>query len=77
MSLAQPTQQREFALPAHPNLTLRIYGVDKARTLSESMAQGFCVVRDQVAVPRAELSPAERLAVQAYLGNNHPEHATL
>jgi hypothetical protein len=70
-------QRREFAVPAHPDLTLRIYGVDKARDLSERMAQGFCVVRDQVAVARAELSPVERSAVQAYLDNHHPEHATL
>lgn len=77
MTYAQHTQQREFAVPAQPALTLRIYGVDKALNLSERMAQGFCVVRNQVAVARAELSPAERSAVQAYLDTNHPEHATL
>lgn len=74
---AQPPRYREAAVPGHPDLVLRVYGVDRARDRSESMAQGFCVLRDGLAVARAELTPAERAAVQAFLVANYPEHSKL
>jgi len=77
MSLIPAVPQREVAVPGNSTLKLRIYGVDKARDLGQVMAQAVCVLRDGTAVPRAELTEAERSAVKAYLETNHPEHATL
>jgi mono/diheme cytochrome c family protein len=77
MSLSQTVLQREFEVQGIPSLKLRIYGVDKARGLEQIMAQAVVILRDDVAVARDTLTPAERAAVRAYLEANHPEHATL
>lgn len=77
MSLTPVVLQREFELPGHPRLKLRIYGLDKARELGEIMAQAVAILRDGVPTAPCDLEAGERAAVKSYLEAKHPEHATL
>lgn len=58
-------------------LTLHVYGLDKAVAYSDRQEQGYFVEKAGQPTARAELTQAERAAVQACLAERFPEHATL
>ncbi len=74
-SYKAPATEVEF--PGHPGLTLKVYGVAKARGFQEEQARGFFVSRDGTAIPRCEQTQAEQAVVLDYLTKNFPEHAQL
>lgn len=69
--------QQEVPVPGHAHLMLRVYGPVKASRLSETLSQGFTVLKHGEPTARRELEPAERASAEQLLKNQFPDHAKL
>lgn len=64
-------------MPGHAHLMLRVYGPVKASSLTETLSQGFTVLRYGEATARRELEPSERASAEQLLKDQFPDHAKL
>ena len=65
------------SIDGHPLLSLKDYGKVVANGLSETMEQGYAVIKNGKFTALAELTAEERLAVQALLDAEFPQHAKI